>query len=107
MKQSVSITKRNTFVLLDMDFKDLACVDSEYDDPETQDAIQWIRQHSSFHHIDNNTHDAGGVYDFLFNLNMLESYASDFNDSELAPMFKQLSDIKAAGYNYILFNQGC
>ncbi|MEJ6534172.1 MULTISPECIES: hypothetical protein [Pseudoalteromonas] len=107
MQNFVSQNKHNTFFLLDMDFKDLVCVDPDYENPESEFAIQWIRRHSSFYHVDNKCHDAGGVYDFIFNLNMLETFILESSEDELNPMFEQLAAIQAAGYNYILFNQGC
>jgi hypothetical protein len=59
-------------------------------------------EHASFTCKDNGE---SGIYDFIFNLNMLDSFVQE-GDTPLH-LIKQLSDIKGSGYSYILFNQGC
>lgn len=110
-KHTFKPKKQNTFLLLDMHFDELVGVEQDYEDPSSVNVIHWITSHASYAHIDNNNSDAGGVYDFIFNLSMLESYIDAPIDSslraELTPLFEQLLAIHSAGYNYILFNQGC
>lgn len=95
-------SKANTFLLLDMEFSSLDSVDEDYDNPMDEPAIAWIVSHGSYPHKDNNE---SGVFDFIFNLAMLESFIEDSRPP--AGLEAQLMEIKEQGYHYILFNQGC
>lgn len=92
----------NTFLLLDMEYSELAGVSNEYDNPSDEPAINWVVQHSSYQYRDNGESD---VYDHIFNLAMLEGYIED--SPPPAGVGEQLQALSEQGYNYILFNQGC
>lgn len=92
----------NTFLLLDMEYSELAGVSNEYDNPSDEPAISWVVQHSSYPCRDNGE---SGVYDHIFNLAMLEGYIED--SPPPAGVGEQLKALSEQGYNYILFNQGC
>ena len=92
----------NTFVLLDMHYSALAGVDEDYDNPMEQPSIAWVVSNSSYHCKDNGQ---SGIFDFIFNLNMLDS--SIENSAPSTELVQQLTAIRDKGYSYILFNQGC
>tara|TARA_B100000508_G_C11363934_1_gene230302 strand:- start:201 stop:503 length:303 start_codon:yes stop_codon:yes gene_type:complete len=92
----------NTFLLLDMEYSELVGVSDEYDNPSDEPAISWVVQHSSYPRRDNGE---SGVYDYIFNLAMLEGYIED--SPPPAGVGEQLKELCEQGYSYILFNQGC
>lgn len=93
----------NTMLVLDMAFVELNCVPDDYDVPEEVREIQWIVDNSSFTY---NHNGESGVYDFIFNLGMLDFFVeTDKNYPE--NLIKELNAIKDKGYNYILFHQNC
>lgn len=98
MKNSV---RTNTSTIIDMTYSELLSV-NEYDEPGEVPAINWITNHSSFECKHNGE---AGVYDFIFNLDMLESLIDNYPPPP--GLADQLMDIRSAGYSYILFNQGC
>lgn len=93
----------NASVILDMNFGELIGVNPDYVDPETVPEIQWIVKNSSFICKHNGE---SGVYDYIFNLSMIDSYISSHGAPSL-DMLVQLQALERDGYSYILFNQGC
>lgn len=92
----------NTFLLLDMHFTSLINVEEDYSDPMEQPAIAWVVSNSSF---TCNGNGESGVFDFIYNLAMLDSHITE--NTPPAGLAEQLIEIRDGGYNYILFNQGC
>ena len=98
----VLLGNSNASAMLDMPFSELAGVDENYETPEMVEQIQWVTSFASYVCKDNGE---SGVYDFIFNLAMLEHYiAESYPPAGLA---EQLAGIREQGFQYILFNQGC
>jgi len=91
----------NSSTLIHMQYSELNGV-GDYDDPEAVKEIQWIVAHSSYAFKYNWE---SGIYDYIFNLSLLDIYAED--DNTPANVLEQLTKIKDEGFDYILFHQGC
>lgn len=92
----------NSGALLHMPFSQLTGVPDSYAKPEEIREIYWVVANASFDCRDNNSL---GVYDFIFNLDLMDELAHD--DSAPKHVIRQLKMIREEGYNYILFHQEC
>lgn len=92
--------KPNCQILLDMTFSELIGVSEEWEEEDS--IVSWVVDHSSYIYKGNGE---GGIYDFIFNLAMLESYIDV--ELEKEPFINQIRSIRDSGVGYILFNNGC
>jgi hypothetical protein len=92
----------NAGALLHMAFSQLSGVPDDYVEPEEIAEINWVVANASFDCRNNNSQ---GVYDFIFNLDLLDDLVHD--DSAPTHIIQQLKVIQEKGYSYILFHQEC
>ena len=93
--------------LLDMNFSEINGISAEYEesgDPDGIPEIDWIVANSSYPYRDNLRD--GGVYDFIFNLGMLQSFI-ETNEPPTKELREQLERLEEQGFKYILFHQDC
>ena len=94
------LKKPDISLILDMTFDQLNGVNDDYQNPETVPEILWVTENSSYAYKGNGE---SGVFDFIFNLKMLDEYISKSTPPK--HIIKQLRDLRNKGVSYILFNQ--